>query len=101
MRGFRLSLLFLVLIALVLGASGSSGLVPADACCRTAPVQPADDCCHTGCDHCVACSPSLAVVVKPVPLFVSRESLHRVDALVAADPRAPEPRDILHVPRAA
>jgi len=101
MRGFRLGILCLAILSLGLGAFGSSGFVPADACCRSAPIQPADDCCHTGCDHCVACSPSLAVVVKQVPLVVCREPLHRVGTVVAGDPRAPEPRDILHVPRAA
>ncbi|MFN0150601.1 MAG: hypothetical protein ACKVU1_07820 [bacterium] len=95
----RLSVLLLVLVSLSLASFGTVGLVPLDACCQSVPVADTDDCCDTSCDHCVACSPSAALVVSQMPIFGCLEPLHCLGTAVASDPLTPEPRGILHVPR--
>jgi len=101
MRVIRQLALLAAALAVFAGGAGFARLVPAaDDCCQ-APVTESDDCCPSVCDHCLWCTPVVAVVISSAPMFGLSEPPDRLEPARFRDPLAPEPRGILHVPKAA
>lgn len=99
MRALRQIVFLAAALAVFAGAAGFARLVPVDDCCKSAPVT--DDCCPTACDHCLWCTPVVAVVISSAPMFSFSEPPHRLEPARFRDTLAPEPRGILHVPKTA
>lgn len=101
MRVIRQIAFLAAALAVFAGAAGFARLVPVDDCCKSAPAADSDDCCPSACDHCLWCTPAVAVVISSAPMFSFSEPPDRLELARFRDPLAPEPRGILHVPKSA
>jgi hypothetical protein len=84
---------------LALQATGTPALLAPDDCVTQAGEQPpgADDCAR--CLLCACCSQLPAAVVTVAADLTPAPEPGRVRVVVAGSELAPDPRDILHVPR--
>jgi hypothetical protein len=99
MRAIRQIALMTAMVAVFIGVAGFARLVPVDDCCQSKPVG--DDCCAAACDHCLWCTPVVAVAISEAAMVGFSQPPGRLELTHFRDPVAPEPRGILHVPKAA